>query len=37
MSNAFNCAASDDGVELKGVVSRKKQVIPNLMNAIAER
>ena len=37
MSNAFNCAASEDGVELKGVVSRKKQVIPNLMNAIAER
>lgn len=34
--NAYQCAASEDGIELKGVVSRKKQLIPNLMNAIAE-
>jgi manganese-dependent inorganic pyrophosphatase len=30
-------SAPQDGVLLKGVVSRKKQLIPTLMNALAER
>ena len=34
---AFHCDATDDGAELPGVVSRKKQVIPNMMTAFAER
>jgi manganese-dependent inorganic pyrophosphatase len=29
-------AADEDGILLKGVVSRKKQLIPALMNALAE-
>ncbi len=36
LSNAFACPVTAVGVELKGVVSRKKQVIPQLINAIAE-
>lgn len=36
-ANAFNCAPCESGMMLKGVVSRKKQLIPALINAIAER
>lgn len=34
---AFNQQQSPDGLMLKGVVSRKKQLIPELINAINER
>lgn len=34
LSRAFNVAATDDTVFLKGVVSRKKQVLPAIMEAL---
>ncbi len=34
---AFNVKADGEGVYLEGVVSRKKQLIPGLMNALAEQ
>lgn len=34
---AFGVEPLDEGVGLEGVVSRKKQVIPALMNALAEQ
>lgn len=34
---AFGCAPQNNGFLLKGVVSRKKQLIPALMNALTER
>ena len=37
VSSAFNCAATEHGVMLKGVVSRKKQMIPALINTLTER
>ena len=36
-AEAFGCAESEDGLTLKGVVSRKKQLIPALINTLAER
>lgn len=36
-ADAYNSMISEDGLMLKGVVSRKKQLIPALMNALAER
>ncbi len=36
VSDAWNCPLSETGVLLKGVVSRKKQLIPALINALAE-
>lgn len=36
-ANAFAMEQSEDGLLLEGVVSRKKQLIPALMNTIAER
>lgn len=36
-AEAFGCAGSEDGLTLKGVVSRKKQLIPALINTLAER
>jgi len=35
--SAFGVTANEGGVMLKGVVSRKKQVIPALMNTLAEQ
>lgn len=34
---AFNCESEGNAIMLKGVVSRKKQLIPALMNALTER
>ena len=36
-AEAFGCAESEDGLTLKGGVSRKKQLIPALINRLAER
>ena len=36
-AEAFGCAESEDGLTLKGVVSSKKQLIPALINTLAER
>ncbi len=36
-ASAYNQPQSQDGLMLKGVVSRKKQLIPELINAINER
>jgi manganese-dependent inorganic pyrophosphatase len=36
-ADAFHCEAAGDGIMLKGVVSRKKQLIPALINTITER
>lgn len=36
-AEAFGCAESEEGLTLKGVVSRKKQLIPALINTLAER
>ena len=35
-AQAFKMQQDDDGLMLKGVVSRKKQLIPNLINVLAE-
>lgn len=35
--DAFGCAPYNGSMELKGVVSRKKQFIPAIMNALTER
>jgi manganese-dependent inorganic pyrophosphatase len=35
-SKAFHVSADPDGMLLQGVVSRKKQLIPELINALAE-
>ena len=37
LTNAFSCTGDDDGILLEGIVSRKKQMIPSLMNAMAEK
>lgn len=37
VADAFHCTSDSAGVLLKGVVSRKKQMIPAIMNALAER
>lgn len=37
VSDAFHCEAQETGVILEGVVSRKKQLIPDFMNALTER
>ena len=34
---AYNCEPSDQGIMLENVVSRKKQLIPALINTLAER
>ena len=36
-ASAYNLPQSKDGIMLKGVVSRKKQLIPELINVINER
>lgn len=36
-ARAYNCEVSEDGIMLKGVVSRKKQLIPILINTLAEQ
>lgn len=36
-ASAYNCEVSEKGLMLKGVVSRKKQLIPVLINTLAER
>ena len=36
-ASAFNCEVNEKGIMLKGVVSRKKQLIPNLINTLAEK
>ena len=36
-ASAFGKAESEDGLVLKGVVSRKKQLIPQLISVLAER
>lgn len=36
-ASAFNCESNEKGIMLKGVVSRKKQLIPNLINTLAEK
>ncbi|MFZ2229866.1 MAG: DHHA2 domain-containing protein, partial [Agathobacter rectalis] len=36
-ASAYNLPQSRDGIMLKGVVSRKKQLIPELINVINER
>ena len=36
-ASAYNLPQSGDGIMLKGVVSRKKQLIPELINVINER
>lgn len=36
VARAYNCESSEDGVMLKGVVSRKKQLIPALINTLSE-
>lgn len=37
VASAYDCEPSVDGILLKGVVSRKKQLIPVLINTLAER
>lgn len=37
LADAFRKREAEDGVLLEGIVSRKKQFIPTLMNAMAER
>ena len=37
VSAAYNCEPSDQGIMLENVVSRKKQLIPALINTLAER
>lgn len=37
IANAYNCDPTEEGIMLKGVVSRKKQLIPVLINTMAER
>lgn len=37
LSRAFNKAENKDGILLPGIISRKKQMIPQLMNTLAER
>ena len=37
VAKAYECAASRDGLMLKGVVSRKKQLIPALIGALTEQ
>ena len=36
-AESFGCAESEAGLTLKGVVSRKKQLIPAIINTLAER
>jgi manganese-dependent inorganic pyrophosphatase len=36
-SDAFHVTDESEGILLKGVVSRKKQLIPNLINALSEQ
>lgn len=36
VAEAYNCPVSESGVLLEGVVSRKKQLIPALINALSE-
>ena len=36
-ASAFNCEVNEKGIMLKGVVSRKKQLIPNLINTLTEK
>ena len=36
-ASAFNCESNEKGIMLKRVVSRKKQLIPNLINTLAEK
>jgi manganese-dependent inorganic pyrophosphatase len=35
-ADAFHVARDPAGIQLRGVVSRKKQLIPELINALAE-
>lgn len=37
VASAYDCEPSSEGILLKGVVSRKKQLIPVLINTLAER
>lgn len=37
LSSAFDCTGDDSGILLEGIVSRKKQMIPSLMNEMAEK
>ena len=37
IASAYNCDPTEEGIMLKGVVSRKKQLIPVLINTMAER
>ena len=37
LASAFRKQESEDGILLEGIVSRKKQMIPTLINAMAER
>jgi manganese-dependent inorganic pyrophosphatase len=37
LAQAFKKREEEDGLLLEGIVSRKKQMIPQLMNTIAER
>lgn len=36
-ANAYECAVSEGGLLLKGIVSRKKQLIPSLIKALTEQ
>ena len=37
LAKAYECSVSKDGLMLKGVVSRKKQLIPALIAALTEQ
>ena len=37
LANAFKKTEDEQGILLPGIVSRKKQLIPQLMNTLAER
>ena len=37
LADAFETEEDPDGILLEGIVSRKKQMIPTLMNAMAEK
>ena len=37
LAEAFEVEANEKGILLEGIISRKKQMIPTLMNAMAEK
>ena len=37
LADAFEREENENGILLEGIISRKKQLIPTLMNAMAEK